>query len=361
MKFLLAAGGSGGHIYPGLAIMEAVREEDPSSVFFWVGTVNSQESKLAKKKGIPYLAVRANSVNNEGILWRIKAFWVHGRMTLRVMNLIRKEKIQAIITTGGYATASTLMAAALMRKPIFMHEQNVFPGMGTRLFARFARKVFTSFPGTEKHLRGNEAKVQLVGNPVREDLLLLDRNAIRDQMQLQDKLLVVSLGGSLGANSLNDFILELKPLIEGRDDLRWIHVYGDDAGEKYDGLYQSIKNLEAHRYLQDFPPYLVASDLLITRSGAGMLTELSALGRASILIPSPNVLDDHQSFNARFFEAQGGATILLDEELKTSKAVKLVEELLNDQQRRDSLAKKSKGILPEDAAKNIAEEILGSL
>lgn len=360
MKLLLASGGSGGHIYPGLAILEAIQQEDPSAQFVWVGTKRGLEVKIAKDRGIPYQPVHAWSVNNEGLIWRLQAYYFHGMMTLKLMNLMRREKIDAVITTGGYASASSLMAARLLRRPIFMHEQNVYPGMGTRMFVKHAKKVFTSFPGTEKNLPGYEEKVILAGNPVRDVFNTLEKETIRQEMDNQDKVMVLSVGGSLGANSINEFILSLKPLIEARDDLQWVHVYGNDK-EEYESLFDEIKNLEAHRYIEDIPPYLVGSDLIITRSGAGMLTELSAMGKASILIPSPNVLDDHQSFNARLFEEEGAALLLKDEELLTPKARDVVENLLNDEELRDRLASKSKGIIPSHAAQKIAKEILESL
>ena len=134
MKFLIAAGGSGGHIFPGQAIVQAIKSLEPQAEFIWVGTREGKERDIAEIEGIPHIPIRAWSVNNEGLAWRMQAYWFHSLMTLRLIKLLKKEKIDALITTGGFTTASSLMAASLLKVPFFMHEQNVYPGLGTRMF-----------------------------------------------------------------------------------------------------------------------------------------------------------------------------------------------------------------------------------
>lgn len=360
MKILLAAGGSGGHIYPGLSILEAITKLSPETSFVWVGTYKGKEREVAKSKHIPYIPVRAWSINNEGLLWKLQAYWFHGLMTLKLMYAMKKEKIDAVVTTGGYATASSLMAAILLGLPVFMHEQNVFPGLGTRKFGKFAKKIFTSFPGTEKYLAGMEDRIFLLGNPIRDAFSHLSREEIREEMNLGEKTLVVSLGGSLGAESINAFVREISSEIETRTDLSWVHVVGMDYEDEL-LFYQGKKNIEAYLFLHELPRYLVACDLLITRSGASTLTEISSLGRASILIPSSNVLDDHQMFNAKLFLDKKAAHLIEDHELSSEKARHTLFELLDDKEKRKDLALRSKGIAPYNGAEDIAREILESL
>ncbi|HZK10513.1 MAG TPA: UDP-N-acetylglucosamine--N-acetylmuramyl-(pentapeptide) pyrophosphoryl-undecaprenol N-acetylglucosamine transferase [Clostridia bacterium] len=360
MKILLAAGASGGHIYPGLAIIEALEKKSPQIDFLWVGTNKGKEREVAQSKNIPYIPVRAWSINNEGLIWKIQAYWFHGLMTLKLMSKMKREKVDAVVTTGGYATASSLMAATILGIPIFMHEQNVYPGLGTRKFGKFAKKIFTSFPGTEEHLSGLEEKIFLEGNPIRETFSQLDRDKIRKELGVENKTLVVSVGGSLGAKSINSFIRKLIPKIEKREDLYWVHVVGIDYEEDLT-FYKDKKNIEAHLFLNNLPAYLVAADLLISRSGASTLTEISSLGRASILIPSSNVLDDHQMFNAKLFSDKKAALVIEDKKLSCEKSQEILFELLENEGLRKELAYRSKGIAPFQAAENIAQEILESL
>ncbi|NLY37297.1 MAG: UDP-N-acetylglucosamine--N-acetylmuramyl-(pentapeptide) pyrophosphoryl-undecaprenol N-acetylglucosamine transferase [Tissierellia bacterium] len=357
MKILLAAGGSGGHIYPGLSIIEAIEKIAPETEFLWVGTYKGREKEVAQSKNISYVPVKAWSINNEGFIWKIQAFWFHGLMTLKLMAKMKREKIDAVVTTGGYATASSLMAATLLGIPIFMHEQNVYPGLGTRKFGKFAKRIFTSFPGTEEYLPGMKEKISLLGNPIRDIFSHIDREEIRKKLDVTDKILVVSIGGSLGAQSINGFIRSMIPTIENRKDLYWVHVVGMDYEEELK-FYKDKKNMEAHLFLHDLPSYLVASDLLISRSGASTLTEISSLGRASILIPSSNVLDDHQMFNAKLFSDKKAAIIIEDSQLSTNMAQDTLVDLLVNEEKRKELALRSKGIAPLDGAENIALEIL---
>lgn len=357
MKILLAAGGSGGHIYPGLSILEALEKLAPETDFLWVGTYFGKEREVAQSKNISYIPVRAWSINNEGLIWKIQAFWFHGLMTLKLMAKMKKEKVDAVVTTGGYATASSLMAASLLGIPIFMHEQNVYPGLGTRKFGKHAKRIFTSFPGTEKYLPGMEKKISLLGNPIRDVFSFIDRQEARLKLGVADKTLVVSIGGSLGAQSVNQFIQQITPEIEKRKDIHWVHVVGVDY-EKDLEFFEGRKNIEAHLFLHDLPSYLVASDLLVSRSGASTLTEISSLGRASILIPSSNVLDDHQMFNARLFSDNNAAIIIEDRELSSKKAQDILLDLLDNKEKRRELAQRSKGISPLQGAENIAREIL---
>lgn len=360
MKFLIAAGGSGGHIFPGQAIVQAIKEEKPQSQFIWVGTRKGPERQVAKKEDIPYVAVSAWSINNENLIWKLQAYWVHFRMTLRLMWLMKKEKIDSVITTGGYATASTLMAATLLRVPIFMHEQNVLPGMGTRMFGRFAKKIFTSFPGSEKYLEGMEDKLSLHGNPVRDDFKNLDYQQARKALGIDQETLILSVGGSLGSKNINDFMRSIADDIEKMDNIKWIHVVGMDYEEELD-FYKDFKNVEARVFLQDMPQYLAASDLLITRSGASTITEISVLGIASVLIPSANVLDDHQTMNAKVFTDNEAAVLIEDSKLLEEESQEIIFELIKDENRRKKLAANSKGLASEDSAKMIAMEIFENL
>ncbi len=360
MKILLAAGGSGGHIYPGLSIIQRIKKIEPSAEFLWVGTYKGKEREVAERENIDYIPVKAWSINNEGLIWKLQAYWFHGIMTLKLLYLMKKNRVDAVITTGGYSTASSLMAASLLKIPLFMHEQNVFPGLGTRKFARYASKIFTSFEGSENYLKGMEDKVYLYGNPVREDFNQLDPDRAREELGIGEKTLVVSLGGSLGSRSINNFIRGLLPYIEKNDNLHWIHIVGVDYEEELT-YYRDKKNIQAFTFLHDLPRYLVASDLLISRSGASTITEISSLGKASILIPSPNVLDDHQTFNARLFSDRQAAILLEDSVLEEPEAKKLVFELLEDREKLEELALNSRALAPRDSAKRIAREILESL
>lgn len=357
MKILLAAGGSGGHIYPGLSIIQGLKKLRPDIEFIWVGTYYGKEREVALREGIDYIPVRAWSINNEGLIWRLQAYYFHGIMTLKLLYLMKKHKIDGVVTTGGYSTASTLMAATLLKIPFFMHEQNVYPGLGTRKFGKYAKKIFTSFPGTEEYLQGIEEKISLFGNPIRGEFSDLDREGARKELGLGEETLVVSLGGSLGSRSINNFIKSLTEEIEKKDRLSWVHIVGVDYKDELD-FYEGKRNIKAHLFLHELPTYLAAADLLITRSGASTLSEISSLGKASILIPSPNVLDDHQTFNARLYSDKGAGLLLEDRLLSDASSQKMVFDLVEDRERLEELARNSKDLAPHNSAMKIAEEIL---
>ncbi|NLY73142.1 MAG: UDP-N-acetylglucosamine--N-acetylmuramyl-(pentapeptide) pyrophosphoryl-undecaprenol N-acetylglucosamine transferase [Tissierellia bacterium] len=360
MKFLVAAGGSGGHIFPGQAIVQAIKSLEPKAEFIWVGTEEGKERDIAKLEGIPYVPIRAWSVNNEGLIWKIQAYWFHSLMTLKLIRLLKKEKVDAVITTGGFTTASSLMAASILKVPIFMHEQNVYPGLGTRMFGKHAKIIFTSFPGSEKHLEGLENKIRLLGNPVRKEFSRLTYEKARQELGINDELLVLSVGGSLGSRNINDFIRSISDDIEVLDNVIWIHVVGMDYEEELE-FYKDKKRIKALCFLQDLPRYLAATDLLITRSGASTITEISVLGKASVLIPSKNVLDDHQTMNARVYTDNNAAILIEDDRLQDQESKEIIFELLNNDKRRRELAKNSRGLAPQDSALKIAQEILESL
>lgn len=358
INVLLAAGGTGGHVYPAIAIADALGELHANSAFLFVGTRDRMEWKTVPKYG-----------------YDIKSVWIsgfHRRLTLQnilfplklVVSIIqsffilKSFKPDAVIACGGFASGPIGWVAAKLGIPLFLQEQNSFPGVTNRMLAKNASIIFTAFEDAKTHFPS--ANVQLLGNPVRSKLKESEKQeSLRAFTFTTEKPVLLILGGSGGARALNSIMhKELKRLHDVLDlQIIW------QCGEKYlSDLKTAIKteaypNLRLTAFIDDMPAAYGAADLVVTRAGAGTCSELMNIGKPAVLVPSPNVAGNHQEKNARSLTSQHAAELLPESALE-EKFYLIVKQII---QQPDKLAKMSvamKQLAKPSAAKNISNEIL---
>lgn len=356
---MIAGGGTAGHVIPGLAIARALVDRNhPMSTVHYVGSTRGIERELVPKAGFPLVLLPGRGIqrrltvgNVAAVAGLIRAF---GRSILRV----GRKRPKVVVALGGYASVPVAMAAVLWRVPIVVAEQNAAPGAANRLVARFAKAAAVSFPGTPL------PRAVVTGNPVRDEVLAVDRerdgDAARRALGIHPgRRLVLVFGGSLGALRLNRAVVACLPRWRDRTDLAVRHVIGDrdwdliepEVPELPDGglQYQPV------RYEHDMPRAMAAADLAVSRAGSSTCFELAAIGLPAIVVPSPNVTDDHQTANARHLEQAGAAVVVADADLDGDRLATEVESLVDDTDRRQRLAAALRRFARPDAAQRVAD------
>ncbi len=303
---LVMAGGTGGHIFPGLAVAEALR--DAGWRVHWLGAPNGMESQLVPPRGFPFESVDFGGVRGKGLktlallpLRLLKAFW-------QSLQVVRRVQPDVVLGLGGYITFPGGMMASLLGKPVVLHEQNSVAGMANQVLARVAHRVFTAFPNVFK-------TGQWVGNPLRQaftqQALPAERFAART-----GPLRVLVVGGSLGAKALNDIVPQAMALIPAAQRPQVIHQSGAKQIDALRANYQAAGvQAELTPFIDDTASAFAQADLVICRAGASTVTELAAVGVAALLVPFPFAVDDHQTTNARFLVDQGGGWLVPQAEL----------------------------------------------
>lgn len=358
MKVLLSCGGTGGHIFPAIAIAQALRARDPKVSLYLAGQKGGLEEEAALKADIPFVPVKAMRIAGSSLPGKARSLATLIRSGFSMRSWIKKNTPDFLICTGGFVTGAPILGAILSGTPYFLHEQNVYPGLSNRQFASRARKVFISYEETKKYLRGKGDPFVLSGNPVRSVFFELDREALREKYGLSGQLLLLSSGGSLGSDSFNDLVLSANELLEKHANLRWVHTYGPDITPQMLEKYESMERFSAYPFIEDMPQMVTAADLVLSRAGAITLSENAFTGRAAVLLPSPFVPDDHQKGNARAFAQSGAASVFEDADLydpATRKAIyAALDALLSDEEKRRAMGEKARELAREEAADLIA-------
>ena len=337
MKVLLAGGGTGGHINPALAIASIIKKHDPSAEFLFVGTPNGMEARLVPAAGYPmetmHVAGFQRKLTLKNIRRNCKAVYYLATSQHRAKQILKQFQPDIAIGTGGYVAGPILHAAAHMGIPCAIHEQNAFPGVTNKLLAKDVDVVFAASAAAVEKL-GAPEKTLVVGNPVRPEILNRDRAAARAAVHAGDRTVILSFGGSLGARRINEVVAELCAW-EQANDLPVLHLHA--TGSRGVKLFEDLEaknhfapgaNLVVKEYIDNMPDLLAAADLVISRSGALTLAELEAMGRASILIPSPNVAENHQYYNALELQNAGAAIVIEEKDLTGVKLIETVHALL---------------------------------
>jgi UDP-N-acetylglucosamine--N-acetylmuramyl-(pentapeptide) pyrophosphoryl-undecaprenol N-acetylglucosamine transferase len=312
---LIMAGGTGGHIFPGLAVAEALREKGWK--VHWLGGPESMESRLVPPRGFAYEQIDFSGVRGKGLvtlallpLRLLKAFW-------QSMAVVRRVKPDVVVGLGGYITFPGGMMAALLGKPLILHEQNSVAGMANKVLAVVADLVLTTFPGVF-------AKGDWIGNPLRKEFLEQAPPAERfAQRSGKMKLLVV--GGSLGAKALNDTIPQALAMMPEDERPQVIHQGGEKQIEQLRANYAAAGvQAELTPFIANTAQAFADADLVICRAGASTVSEIAAVGAAAVFVPFPFAVDDHQTTNAKFLSDQGAAILVPQTELTVDRIVRLL-------------------------------------
>ncbi|WP_270172192.1 undecaprenyldiphospho-muramoylpentapeptide beta-N-acetylglucosaminyltransferase [Paenibacillus sp. SYP-B4298] len=317
MRIVLTGGGTGGHIYPALAVGKQALQDIPGTSLLYIGTTKGLESRIVPAANIPFEAVEITGFKRKLSLENVKTVLRFLKATSRSKELLRRFKPDVVVGTGGYVCGPVVYAAARLGIPTLIHEQNVIPGLTNQFLSRYAKTVAVSFEDSASHFTGKH--VLFTGNPCATQVLQADRAAGYASLGIRPGgRIVLIFGGSRGARALNEAVVDMLPALGTLADVHFVFVTGESY---YETIQQQLKsravpaNLVVLPYLHNMAQVLAASSLVVSRSGASTLAELTALGIPSILIPSPNVTNNHQEHNARGLAVAGAAEMVLEKEL----------------------------------------------
>lgn len=312
---LIMAGGTGGHIYPGLAVADALRAQGWNVV--WLGAPNSMEAELVPKHGYPLAWVNFTGVRGKGLMRLLTLPFTLLRALGQSAVAIFRHRPDVVLGMGGYITMPGGLMAAFLRRPLVIHEQNSIAGMSNKVLAKMAARVLSGFPGVLKH-------AEWCGNPVRADIAALAEPQMRYAAR-NGKLNMLVVGGSLGAQALNEALPEALARLSEQERPNVLHQTGKKHFETVQKLYaQAGVKAEIRSFLDDMANQYANADVMICRAGALTIAELAAAGVASVLIPLPIAVDDHQTYNARFLSEHGAAVLLPQKELNAEKLAQLL-------------------------------------
>ena len=354
MRVLFAGGGTGGHLYPALAIAKYLRRTRTDFECLFLGTTSGLEGEIVPREGFPLRVIPGSGFRRLGLTARLRFFWTLLRGFFAALVIVRRFAPDVVLASGGYASLAGGLAAVALRRPLCVQEQNSVPGLAARLLGALARQVFVAFPGTEKAFRRPE-RVHCVGNPVREELL--------GEVRALDGLptgqpVVLVLGGSRGARSINRAVEAAVPLLAPRRRVTWLWQTGRLDHEALAPRWAQHPDVRLWDYLSDVGAAYVSATLLVCRAGAMTLAEITALGKPALLVPFPGAVDDHQTANARHLVERGAAVLVPDAELDGARLADEIERLLSAPEALARMAAQSHALGPRDATAHIAGALL---
>jgi UDP-N-acetylglucosamine--N-acetylmuramyl-(pentapeptide) pyrophosphoryl-undecaprenol N-acetylglucosamine transferase len=364
VHFIVTGGGTGGHIYPALAIAKGLQRKYPPAKILYIGKKHGLEEELAPAAGCSFQPIRVQGLQRRAFLTNLLALGKASVGFFQAWRIISHFKPLLVIGTGGYVCGPVLLAAVFLRIPTLIHEQNALPGITTRWLARFVRLVAITFADSARYLP-RRAHFRLTGLPVRPEFLLTPREQSRSALGLPPEgFLILSFGGSQGARSINQAMQEVIKQFRQRKNVHFLHVTGPGQYNEFRKGFTMPENgnTTIKPYLYEMPQALSAADLVVCRAGAATLAEITATGVPAILIPYPYAAGNHQEFNARALEEKGAAVVIKDEELKGKKLANQIERLLAEPSRLREMAKASKQLGSPRALEDILmciEELIG--
>lgn len=362
---MIAAGGTGGHIFPVLAVWDAIRKQHSEVSLIWVGSNHRIESTLIPSKNITFHGLKQTEFRRRltfpNFLFNLRSAFYLIASVFDSYGIIKKEKPKFIITTGGFAGGPSGIAALLTRTPLVVIEPNVYPGLTNRVLGKFANRIFVAFPEAKDYFPSNRTIV--AGIPARSEIIERNRENARASLMLDDDtLFILALGGSQGAASINKYLPDAVCLIlKQRPDIRF-RVAHQAGKQKSEAVIEKTVEMkpdlyQIYEFIEDMPTFLAAADIVVTRAGASTLSELAARNLPAVLIPYPHSSENHQLKNARAWEDAGAAICLEEGELSASSLASALLLLLTDSSRRISMGELASKFGDPLAADRIADAI----
>ncbi len=356
LNIMIACGGTGGHLFPGIAVAQQLRRMGHHPVLL-ISRKEVDAEASSKYGELEFHAVQA--VAKPPLLsLRMPAFlWKMARTYLYCRRLLKQEKIDVILGMGGFTTMPPVRAGHALGLRTYVHESNALPGKSNRMTARWCNKVLLGLEDAVKHLPGHDCAV--VGTPVREELLHLPTKAeARERLGLPaEGTVILVTGGSQGARNLNSMLIDAA---KADPQVHYLVIAGRLDAERVQGLAEGAPNITVMGFCSDMPAAYAAADGVIARSGASTLTELSLIGKACLLVPFPFAADDHQSFNARAFASQGAAVLCRQRDLTTEGVHRFVHETVMNEEARTQMEEAMRSLSRPDAACAIAQLLVKS-
>ena len=366
MNVIFTCGGTGGHINPAIAVANILKERHPDSNILFIGAKGQMEEELVPKAGFELKTLPASGMsrklNLQGIKHNFRAVKQLFGGVSACKKIIKAFKPDVIIGTGGYVSFNAIWAGKKLGIPTCVHESNAMPGLTTRLVADMVDRVLICFPESAKHYRHPE-KAEVVGMPVRREFIFTQKAAARKELGLDERPVVVSVFGSQGARAMNLATAELFRMEqEAGFPFQHIHAVGKFGWEWMPGEVASkgvdlenAKSIDMRQYIYNMPTVMAAADVVIARAGAATCNEIAATGTPSILIPSPNVTDNHQEKNARALETVGGAVVVLESECTAQRLMDELTGLLSDKERHARMGSAVQRMAVPDSAERICD------
>ena len=345
MRVIIAGGGTAGHINPALSIGEYIKTHDKNAKILYIGTKNSMEEKLVSEAGFNFRSIKISGFRRKLTPSAIKKNIITLKRIItssfESKKIIKGFKPDICVGTGGYVSGPVLRSAAKLGVKIVIHEQNAFPGLTTKLLAKLSSCIMLGAGVAKKRLnniKNNNLRTEIVGNPVRKEILAITKIEARKKLQFDSRPVILSFGGSLGAEKINLVIADLiKHTIKNKNKYYHVHAYGKQNKNFLEILQQknvnlkSNKNIDVREYIKNMPEVLMAADLIICRAVAITLAEILAAGKASVIIPSPNVSKNHQFYNAMELVKVGAAVIIEEKQLTPSKLIETVDKIISSE------------------------------
>lgn len=359
LKIIFSGGGTGGHIFPAIAIANAVKRKVPEAEILFVGALGRMEMEKVPAAGYNIEGIPIAGLQRKWTLSNLKLPILIIRSIIRSGKILKRFKPNVVVGTGGYASGPLLRAAAFMRIPILIQEQNSYAGITNRILARKASRICVAYRGMEAYFPKN--KIRLTGNPVREDVVNIDgkrEEAMRFFKLENNKPVLLILGGSLGAKAINEAIAQgIKSLLESGIQVIWQsgRPFYPTALKLFDEF--KGQGLELYEFINRMDLAYACADVVVSRAGAGAISELCLVKKPSILVPLPTAAEDHQTKNAMALVNQEAAIVIKDE-LCQKELVQAVIKLINDQARQQSLSCNIASLAQSHADEKIALEVL---
>ena len=368
MNVIFSCGGTGGHINPAIAIANIWKEKHPDSNILFIGGDDGMEVELVPKAGYTLKAIPASGMDRgkslRALKQNIKAVYRAWNAVRICKKIIREFQADVIVGTGGYASFPALMAGSLLGIPTCVHESNAMPGLTTRLIADRVDRVLVCFPESARYYRHPE-KVEVVGMPVRREFIFTKKEDARRELGLDERPVVVSAFGSQGAKAMNEAVADLFVLEqEAGFPFHHIHAVGIYGWKWMPALVRSkgidlekTDSITMKEYLYNMPTVMAAADVIISRAGASSCNEIAASGTPCILVPSPNVTDNHQEKNARARADRGAAVLLLEKDCTAQRLMEEINSLLNDRTRYSQMRKSLLDVSVPDSTERLCSII----
>ncbi|MGN0571752.1 MAG: undecaprenyldiphospho-muramoylpentapeptide beta-N-acetylglucosaminyltransferase [Candidatus Fimenecus sp.] len=369
MKIVFAAGGTGGHINPALSAAGEIKRRYPDAEILFIGTADHMEARLVPAAGFAFKTIEIagfqRKLTPKNLAKNIKTVGLLFKSTEEVKKILKHFAPDVVVGFGGYVSGPVLRTAAKLGIKTAIHEQNAYPGVTNKALAKTADAVMLTVEAAKAHFPSCKQEPIVTGLPVRHEILEADRDFARAQLAVPDNaMMILSMGGSLGAKAINEAMTDLIAARYTDKDLFFLHATGKYGKWVPDKLREQgvdldkTKNVIIREYIDDMDTCLAAADLVIGRAGASSLSEIEATGKASILIPSPNVAENHQYHNAMALVNNGAAQILEEKDLTAERLISMVDTLKTDRAVLQHLGENAKKMAVTDSAKVICDIIV---
>lgn len=354
MRILFAGGGTGGHLYPGIAVADELLRRDGATVVSFVGTARGLESRVVPARGLPLDLIRSAGLKGKSLSALVRGLALLPWSALDAWRVISRRRPDVVVGVGGYSSGPVLLLAALRGVPTLLMEQNTAPGFTNRTLARWVRAAALSYDETLQYF----PRIGVVtGNPVRQEFLQA-LESVDEPIRGDGEVRVLIVGGSQGARAINDAVIAAAPALAGGG-LSLTHQTGErDLTRVREGYAAAGLPATVEPFFHDMNARMRAADVVVARAGASTLAELTVLGRPSILVPLPTAADDHQRKNARLLAAAGAAEVIDEPELTGARLATLLTTLAADPDRRRVMADRARTLGRPDAAARVADRIV---